>query len=325
MYSSFDHILLLGFGGPEKPAEIMPFLRQVTAGRPVPEGRLENVAHHYELLDGKSGYNPWARQLRKDLSALLQKNKIDLPVFLGYRNTAPFFKDILVEVQARELKRGLGIILAPFRSTASCRRYQENMNEALKQLGISDMTYTYLPAWHDHPEFIQLLTNLVKDSLKKIPAADRDKAEILFSCHSIPQVMDSACPICCYSSEFETTSFLTAEMAGIAKWKCVYQSRSASGSTTQPAWLGPDILETLKEISAKKESQTVLVIPMGFLCDNAEVLYDLDIEAKALTEELGIRLYRAATPGNHAALVNLFANLVSAALKNNSNKNNCAI
>ncbi len=318
MKSSFDHILLIGFGGPEKPEDVMPFLRQVTAGRNIRDERLQAVAKHYQAIGGKSPYNAWAARLQKDISKLLGTQ---LPVFLGYRNTAPFLKDILLNIHDRGFKKGVGVILAPFRSPASCRRYKENIYEALHQNGIMDLNHIYLPVWYNHPEWIQILSGLVKEEIKKIPSDIRQHTEVLFSCHSIPLMMEKDCHICIYSAEYEASARLVADEAGLFEWKHVYQSRS--GDPAQP-WLEPDILETIKAaVSAGKKA--VLVIPMGFLSDNAEVLYDLDIEAKKLAEESGLQFYRAPTPGNHGGLVKLFANLIQQVIKTGRNKNSCTV
>ena len=318
MKNNFDHILLIGFGGPEKPQEIMPFLRQVTAGRNIPDERLQIVAHHYEAIGGKSPYNAWATQLKNDLSKLMGT---ELPVFLGYRNAAPFLKDILLEVHDQGLKKGAGVILAPFRSTAGCRRYKENIHEALHQNGIMDLSYSYLPAWYNHPDLIKLIADLVKNEIKKIPFDIFRSTEILFSCHSIPLMMEKDCTSCIYSAEYEVAARLVAEQVGLSGWKHVYQSRS--GSSTQP-WLEPDIFEMIKA-SAAAGKKAVLVIPMGFLSDNAEVLYDLDIEAKKLAEDSGLEFYRVGTPGNHPVLVQIFEGLIRQVLKNSRNKNSCTV
>ena len=318
---NFDHILLIGFGGPESREEVMPFLKQVTAGKEIPEARLRAVAHHYELIGGKSPYNAWANRLQKDLASLVGK---ELPVFLGYRSTAPFLKEVLLDIHDRGFKKGVGVILAPFRSTASCRRYKENIHEALHQNGIMDLSYSYLPAWYNHVDWIKILSNLVAEEITKIPIDIRQQAEVLFSCHSIPEMADKACSSCIYSAEYEAACRLVAEQVGSVEWKHVYQSRSASASTTQRAWLEPDILETIKAAAAVGK-KAVIVIPMGFLSDNAEVLYDLDIETKKLAEDLGQQFYRVPTPGNQSVLVELFADLICEVLKSGRNKNSCVV
>lgn len=319
MKNTADHVLLIGFGGPESTEEIAPFLKRVTAGRAISEERINEVIQHYEKIGGKSSYNSWARQLQQDLSKLLGP---DLPVFLGYRNTAPFLKETLSEVHARGLKQGIGVILAPFRSKASCRRYKENIHEALHESGITEPQYHYLSPWYHHPDWIRLLSGLVKETIKNIPSEIRQQTEVLFSCHSIPAMMDRDCSICIYSAEYETSSRLVADHVGLFEWKHVYQSRSTSAS--QPAWLGPDILETIKQ-SAALGKKAVLIIPMGFLSENAEVLYDLDIEAKTLAEQLEMQFYRVPTPGNHPGLVKIFAEIIRKTRKEPFVQSTCAV
>jgi len=315
---SFDHILLIGFGGPETPEDVMPFLKRVTAGRSIPEQRLLAVAHHYEMIGGASPYNAWAQKLEQQIRAATQ---LKLPIFLGHRNAAPFLKDQVLEIHKQGFKKGIGVILAPFRSTASCRRYKENIHEALHEHGIVELKYDYLQPWYREPEWIALLAELAKQAFSVIPQALQEQTEILFSCHSIPSAADSACPSCIYSAEYETASNLTAEKAGFKNWKHVYQSRS--GDPSQP-WLGPDILETIKQ-SAEAGKKAVLVIPMGFLSDNAEVLYDLDIEAKNLAEELGIGFFRSPTPGNDPRLAQLFVKMIRCVFKNHPAAGACTI
>ena len=318
MQNHFDHIFLIGFGGPESPEEVMPFLRRVIAGRNIPEERLQAVAHHYHLIGGKSPYNPWAEKVLKDLA---QVTEINLPIFLGHRNAAPFLKDVLLNIHAQGLRKGLAIILAPFRSTASCRRYKENIHEALQASGIAEMQYSYLSPWHNHFDFVRILARLARDSYKSIPEKIREQTEVLFSCHSIPLLADKACTSCIYSAEYESCCRATADAAGFFDWKHVYQSRS--GVPTQP-WLSPDILDSIR-LSARAEKKAVFVIPMGFLSDNAEVLYDLDMEAKNLAEELGMKFYRAPTPGNHPDLIKFFGKLIQHAQNEVRIRAACAI
>ncbi len=318
MNQTYDHILLVGFGGPETPEDVLPFLKRVTAGRRIPEQRLLAVAHHYEMIGGVSPYNPWAERLEEQIRGALKTN---LPVFLGHRNAAPFLKDQVLEIHKKGFKKGIGVILAPFRSTASCRRYKENIHEALHEHGILELEYHYLEPWYRQPQWIELLAKLAKQAFESIPLSLREQTEILFSCHSIPSAADAACASCIYSAEYETASNLTAEKAGFKSWKHVYQSRS--GDPSQP-WLGPDILDAMKQ-SAREGKKAVLVIPMGFLSDNAEVLYDLDIEAKNLAAELGLKFFRAPTSGNDSALAALFAGLIEQSLRSSAPVASCVI
>lgn len=318
MKNSFDHVLLIGFGGPESSEEVMPFLRRVTAGRNISDARLLSVAHHYEAIGGKSPYNAWATKLKEDLSRELG---LELPVFLGHRNAAPFLKETLLDIHARGFKNGLGLILAPFRSTVSCRRYKENIHEVLHENGITEMRYTYPSPWYHHADWIKLLAELTAKTWNEIPVPIRTFTEILFSCHSIPVMADKACPSCIYSAEYETASRLVAEAMNFSDWKHAYQSRS--GSPDQP-WLEPDILDAIRQ-SAKAGKKAVFVIPMGFLSDNAEVLYDLDIEAKKLAEDLGVGFYRVQTPGNYSGLAHFFKKIIEQSLVSADIARGCSV
>lgn len=318
MSSSFDHILLIGFGGPESPEQIMPFLEQVTAGRNIPKNRLLSVAEHYKVIGGKSPYNAWAARLAEQIR---ESPEIKLPVFLGYRNTPPFLNEQVLAIHQQGLKKGVGVFLAPFRSSASCKRYKQNIHEALHRHGIVNLEYGYLEPWYRDQDYIALVAALAREKYESIPHDLRKQTEIIFSCHSIPSHWDSDCHACIYSAEYETAVKLTGEQAVFEEWKHAYQSRS--GDPSQP-WLAPDLLDVLKE-SAEREKKAVMVIPMGFLSDNAEVLYDLDIEAKAAAEKLGLKFFRAQTPGNHPDLARMFVKLIGRRLEGQSSFAECSV
>lgn len=318
MSGNFDHILLIGFGGPESPEQVLSFLRRVTAGRNIPDERLAAVAKHYEAIGGRSFYNPWAAKLQLEIQEKLQEK---LPVFLGHRNTAPFLNEKVLEIHQKGLKKGVGVILAPFRSTASCRRYKENIHNALHEHGITDLEYRYLEPWYRDADWIRLLAAKTQKAIEKIPSELWSETDVYFACHSIPSAADKACSSCIYSAEYETACRLVAEALNLQNWKHVYQSRS--GDPSQP-WLEPDILASLKKSSGSGK-KAVLVIPMGFLSDNAEVLYDLDIEAKNLAGELGLGFYRVETPGNDPELTNLFIKLIQHALENKPAAGACSV
>lgn len=303
--TSYDHILVIGFGGPEKPSDILPFLRIVTEGRNIPEERLKSVAHHYEAIGGKSPYNPITLKLVELLKEKLISEGIRLPVYLGLRNWNPFLKDTLSKIKADGLKRGIGIILAPFRSEASCQRYKKNVQNAAAEANALDIHYDFLESWFDHPGFIQAQADQVKILLEKMPSEEKKNLLVLFSNHSIPIEMDEGCPHCRYSREFEAASSLVAGVLGLKDWQLVYQSRSGNPRTP---WLEPDVSEVIGQNAEKKKA--VLLIPIGFLCDNAEVLYDLDIEAKAKAVESGIHYYRASTVTHHEKFVGMFCELI---------------
>lgn len=301
----YDHILVIGFGGPEKPEDVMPFLKIVTQGRGIPEERLKSVAHHYEVVGGKSPYNPLTFRLMDLLRERLLRDGIQLPVFLGMRNWHPFLRDTVREIRSRNLKQGLAVILAPHRSEASCRRYKANVEEALKANNISDIHYDFLEPWFEHPGFISAQAAHVREVLEQMPSPDRESLLVLFSNHSIPIEMNEGCPICSYSEEFKKTSEAVAAELQISSWELGYQSRSGNPRTP---WLEPDVSKVIERFSGQKKA--VLLIPVGFLCDNVEVLYDLDIEAKAKAESCGMRYYRASTVTHHPNFVGMLSSLI---------------
>ena len=301
-----DHILLIGFGGPEKPEDIGPFLRVVAAGRGIPDARLKEVAHHYERIGGRSPYNESVYRLQKNLAGSLRSAGRDLPVFLGMRNWNPFLKETLAGIKAKGLKSGLGVILAPHRSAASCRRYKENVNEARAAAAAPEIEYRYLEPWHENPLFIRAQADEVRSTLRRLSPEFRNAVHLLFTAHSIPLPMLAECGYCDYAAAFRNSSELVAkEFSGIP-WSLAYQSRS--GDPRRP-WLEPDVREVLKKI-AERGGRAAAVVPVGFLFDNAEILYDLDVEAKKEAETLGLHYVRAATVGDHPKIVQMFSELI---------------
>lgn len=301
--SAFDHILVIGFGGPTKPEEIRPFLEVVTRGRNIPQERLDDVAHHYEVIGGRSPYNEYTFRLIKALEDQLLNEGIHLPVFVGMRNSNPFLKDTLTTIKARGLKKGIALILAPHRSEVSYDRYLQNLEEAKKDADATHLEYFGVEPWHNHSRFIEAQSEQVRTLLSKIPEDRKASLQIIFTNHSIPLTMASQCQ---YQDEFMESSRLTADALGRVDWTHAYQSRSGNPFT---AWLEPDITATIEQ-AAQKGKQSVLLVPIGFLCDNAEVLYDLDIEAKAEAAKLGLSFYRASTVMDHPAFISMWTDSI---------------
>jgi protoporphyrin/coproporphyrin ferrochelatase len=300
---SFDHVLVIGFGGPTKPEEIKPFLQNVTRGIPIPEERLREVEHHYHEVGGFSPYNEYTFRLFERLREKLQERQVNLPLFLGMRNWNPYLKEALAEIKRRGLKRGIGLILAPHRSDASYEKYIRNVEDAKREAGALEINYEYLKPWFDHPGFIHAQTDEARKVLARIPAEDREAIPLLFSAHSIPMDMAAKSQ---YAEEVRASAALVAGELGNPKWHLAWQSRS--GSPRQP-WLEPDICSAIRELKRKGES-SVLVIPVGFLCDNVEVLFDLDIEARQEAEKQGMKFYRASTVMDHPSFAAMFAELI---------------
>ena len=304
--SGVDAVLLIAFGGPTAPDEIRPFLDNVARGRRIPAERLEEVAHHYELMPGgRSPLNELTERQASALRRVLAAAGVSLPVFVGMRNWRPFLADTLAAMAAAGHRRAVGIILSPFRSEASWERYMGDV--AVARAGVPTAPeVVFTPAWSTHPRFIEAAADSVTAALREVPAAERADAPVVFTAHSIPRAMAEASP---YVEDFTAAARAVAERLGIARWSVAYQSRS--GSPREP-WLEPDIGSVIQQLAAKDVGH-LLVMPLGFVCDHVEVLYDLDVEARALAAEHGVALHRAAAVNDHPAFVAMLADLVARA------------
>jgi ferrochelatase len=298
-----DAVMLIGFGGPNHAAEIRPFLDRVLQGRPVPRERYEDVVHHYELIGGRSPYNELIMAQAAALRDRLKQNGHDLPVALGMRNSAPFFADALADLSRAGTRRIAGFVLSAFRCEASWERYLAEIEAARKQLGPAAPEVLYPPAWHDDPRFIAAVACRIREALDRLPADDRPHAELIFTAHSIPLAMANAAP---YVAQFETAARLASDAAGLPRWRIAWQSRSGS---PRDSWLEPSINDLLLTIT-----HPVIVVPIGFLSDHVEVLYDLDIEARGIADRAGVRMERAATVSNDPEFIAMMADLVIATL-----------
>ncbi len=305
--NQFDHILFIGFGGPEKPGDIRPFLEEVTRGLPIPKERLDDVAHHYTAIGGRSPYNEYTYRLIEKVKAALKANGVELPIFVGMKNWHPFLKDTLTEIKHRGLKRGVGVILASQRCDASYEKYIRAVDDAKKESGAA-AEYIYLPNWHSMDGFISAQTGRLRDVFSKLSEDGLEEVEIIFCAHSVPVDMAQKSR---YAEEFVEGARRVAEKLGHKKWRIAYQSRS--GSPRQP-WLEPDVCSVIAKLP-DEGIKTAVLVPIGFLCDNAEVLYDLDIEAKKACEEAGINYLRALTVMDHPDFVAMLARLIHEQMK----------
>jgi ferrochelatase len=297
-----DSVMIIGFGGPTAADEVRPFLDRVLQGRPVPRERYEDVVHHYELLGGRSPYNDLTMRQAAALRKTLRRDGIEVPVVVGMRNTPPFMDDALRELTTRGARRTFGFILAPHRSEASWDRYQSDVSGARERVGASAPEFDYSPEWHNDPLFISAVADRVREAVERLPEPNRERAELIFTAHSIPVTMAARAP---YADQIKESAAMVAAAAGKQNWRIAYQSRS--GSPRDP-WLGPDINEALRELG-KSSNRAAVVVPIGFLCDHVEVLYDLDIEAAQIARESGVTMARAATVSDHPQFIKLMAKL----------------
>ena len=295
MQRNFDAIMMIGYGAPEKKQDIMPFLKNVASGRPIPEDRLREVAHHYEIFDGKSPLNEFTYKQASELEKLLSRRGLNLPVYVGMRNWHPFIKDSLERMRERGVKSVIGLIMAIYRSDASWERYMREISEASEALQM-ELDIEYAPPLFDHPLFIQSSANKVIECMRAVPEKRLDTTMLVFTAHSIPQKMADSSP---YVSQFESSSMLVAEKVGHKKWMTAYQSRSGSPAEK---WLEPDICEVIGNL-AQEGITDIVIQPIGFLCDHIEVLFDIGVEAVEAARESGVNLYRAQTVNDDALYI----------------------
>lgn len=300
---NYDAVLLIAFGGPTRPDEIRPFLEIVTRGRHIPPARLEEVVHHYEQMPGgRSPLNELTRAQASALEVALAAGGPALPVFVGMRNWHPFLHETLAEMATRGHRKALGVILSPFRSEASWDRYQRDVAEARPRVADAPGV-DYAPPWFDHEHFVEAVAARVRDAFDEVPSAARDWTPTVFTAHSIPTTMADAAP---YVADLTSAARAVAKRLGLRRFSIAYQSRSGA---PQDPWLEPDVNEVLKSLGHDGEKHAV-VVPIGFVCDHVEVLYDLDVEARATAAAAGVALHRAAAVNDHPAFIAMLADLV---------------
>jgi ferrochelatase len=300
---TYDALLVVSFGGPEGMDDVIPFLENILRGRNVPRARLEAVAHHYELFNGVSPLNKQNRALIAALEAELKANGPDLPIYWGNRNWHPFLEDTLRQMTNDGVQHALALFTTAYSSYSSCRQYREDIQRAHAAVGPQAPEIDKIRAFYNHPGFIQPNIDNLCHALEQIPAERRAAAHIAFTAHSLPMSVAHNCE---YEAQLQEVSRLVAEGAGQANWQLVYQSRS--GPPHQP-WLGPDIVDHLKSLKASGISD-VVVMPVGFISDHMEIIYDLDTEAAQAARELDLNLVRASTVGTHPTFIHMLGDLI---------------
>lgn len=299
----YDALLIVGFGGPEKPEDVVPFLENVTRGRAIPRERLLEVAEHYLHFGGVSPINQQVRNLIARLEPDLRGAGISLPLYWGNRNWTPLLTDTVREMSTNKVRRALALVLAAYGSYSSCRQYQENIEAARQAAGPGAPRIDKLRLFYNHPGFVAANADHLREALTTLAAPD--PVHVVFTAHSIPCDMAD---VCAYAAQLGETCRLVAAEAGIPRerWSLAYQSRS--GRPADP-WLEPDILDHLRGLHADGV-RSMVIQPVGFLSDHVEVLYDLDEEARKLCDQLRLRLQRARTAGCHPRFVAMFRELI---------------
>lgn len=299
----YDALLVVSFGGPEGMDDVIPFLENVLRGRNVPRERMLQVAKHYELFGGVSPINEQNRKLISALNLELETNGPRLPIYFGNRNWHPMLADTLRKMREDGVKHALAFVTSAYSSHSSCRQYLENIADAQKEIGPGAPQVDKLRAFYNHPLFIEANVAQLRAALERFPDHQRRSTPVVFTAHSIPEAMAQNCD---YQMQLRETARLIVEALELEKWQLVFQSRS--GSPLQ-AWLGPDVCDHLGQLKVSGTKQVVLA-PIGFVSDHMEIIYDLDSQATALCQELGLKVIRAATVGTHPAFIKMIRELV---------------
>jgi protoporphyrin/coproporphyrin ferrochelatase len=313
MKTDFDALLLVSFGGPEGMDDVIPFLENVLRGRNVPRERMLQVAHHYELFGGVSPINQQNRELIAALEKEFEEHKLRLPIYWGNRNWHPLLPDTLRRMAADGIQNALAFVTSAYSSYSSCRQYLQNIADAQAEVGPGAPRVEKLRAFYNHPLFIEANVDHIREALGQISSP----GALVFTAHSIPESMAANCD---YAAQLTETGRLIAQELGVDRWHLVYQSRS--GSPSQP-WLGPDVSDHLRALRLEGEVN-VVVAPIGFVSDHMEVVYDLDVEARRVADEIGMKMVRARTAGTHPSFVKMIRGLVMERINGELSMNICA-
>lgn len=303
MTTTYDALLVVSFGGPEGMDDVMPFLENVLRGRNVPRGRMEDVAHHYERFGGVSPINGQNRALIAALEEELERSGPKLPIYFGNRNWRPFLTDAIAEMRDDGVHRALAFFTSGFSCYSGCRQYRENVQAAREAAGPGAPEIDKLRMFFNHPGFIEAMADRLRTAIRQREGDHAANPTVVFTAHSIPLAMAQNSR---YELQLHEACRLTAEAANVEEWQLVYQSRS--GAPGQP-WLEPDVLDHL---TALRESgtQRAYVVPIGFISDHMEVLYDLDTEGQEHAATIGLELIRVPTVGTHPAFVRMIRDLI---------------
>lgn len=299
----YDAILVMSFGGPEGPNDVMPFLENVTRGRNIPRERLLEVSEHYQHFGGISPINSQNRALIDALEEELKENGPDLPIYFGNRNWHPMITDTVQQMKDDGVKRAIAFFTSSFSSYSGCRQYREDIQRAVEAVGDGAPEFDKIRVFYNHPGLIYTVVDKIKSALDQFSDDERDSVHLAFTAHSIPMGMarNSA-----YEVQLKEACRIVAETLNTDNYELVYQSRSGP---PQVPWLEPDILDYMEELDAKGVKNLVIV-PIGFISDHMEVMFDLDTEAIEKAEELGMKMVRAGTVGTAQPFVKMIRDLI---------------
>lgn len=304
--TDYDALLVVSFGGPERPEDVVPFLENVTRGRNVPRERLEEVGEHYFLFGGKSPINDQNRSLIAAIEAEFTAQRLELPVYWGNRNWHPLLADTLARMRDDGVRRALGFVTSAYSSYSGCRQYREDLAAARAAVGDGAPEIDKVRVYYNHPGFVAPMAELTAQALAELPADVQPGARVVFTTHSVPRTMAR-------HADYEVQTYEACRLVmqqlrvPAGGWDLVFNSRSGP---PQVPWLEPDVNDHLQFL-AKEGVPGVVVVPIGFVSDHLEVAYDLDVEARATAEEAGLAFVRASTVGSHPRFVRMVRELVA--------------
>jgi len=298
---NYDAVIVLSFGGPEGPEDVLPFLHNVTRGRKVPESRLMEVADHYQAFGGISPINAQNREFVRHLSAELKCRGFDLPVLFGNRNWTPYLEDTLATAVENGYTKILVFVTSAFSSYSGCRQYIEDIEGAIATIdSAATLTVDKIRPFYNSAGFIQSIQNNLRVTLEGFQDGARQDVQVLFTAHSIPFSMAVNCE---YEEQLKEACELVMDQFHEHPWDLVFQSRS--GSPTQ-RWLEPDICDAI-EVS---DHMNIIACPIGFVSDHMEVLFDLDRDAKKACEIRGIKFGRVSAVGTNPDFISGITDLI---------------
>ena len=281
-------IMLMAYGTPETPEHVAPYYTHIRGGRPPSPESVAHLVHRYEAVGGRTPLTELTQEVRAGLADGLAARGLDAPVYVGMKHWHPYIADVLPQVHADGVTRLVGIVLAPHYSRFSVGGYQRYLFEGMHKHGVR-FDVEFVEQWHDHAGFLDVMATLVRDELALFPEDARDDVTVVFSAHSLPErIRTWGDP---YESQLAASARAVADRVGIRDARLAWQS---AGATGEP-WIGPDILDYLDTLHAEGV-RNVLQVPIGFVCDHLEILYDLDVEASAKARGLGMTYRRTRLP-----------------------------
>lgn len=301
---AYDALLVVSFGGPERREDVMPFLENVLRGKRVPAKRLAEVARHYEYFDGVSPLNEQIRALLAALLAELNAHGPRLAVFWGNRHWHPLLEDTVREMAENGVRRALAFVTSAFASYSGCRQYLEDIQRAREATGPQAPSIDKIRLFYNHPGFIEAMADRVQAALAAVPDERRSDVPIVYTAHSLPLSLARHSQ---YVAQLQEACRLVSQRLGRDEWQLAFQSRS--GPPQQP-WLEPDVAQAVTDLVRTRQPTELMVVPIGFVCEHMEVVYDLDVELAGTCEALGVGYLRAGTVSTHPRFVRMIRELI---------------